>query len=106
MHLKIFASLKDQHEQCSAIFIMLGEGTFAARWGHAGHFAAVAYGLPACTSCSAAHLMPANRGTLSEYEEGGCPFCSCWYTDSKSGVLDLIPPGDSPRDALLLSGKH
>jgi hypothetical protein len=84
---------------------MLGGGTFAARWGHAGNFAYVAFSLPACTSCFAGLLMPANRGTLSEHEEGDYPFCLCWDTDSKSGILDFIPPGGYPKDALPPSGK-
>ena len=105
MHLELGASLQDQPEQYSANLITLGGGTFAARWGHAGDFAAVAFGLPACTSCFAGLLMLANRGTLSEHAEGDYTFCFCWDTDSKSGILDLIPPDNYPKDALPPSGK-
>jgi hypothetical protein len=105
VHLELFTSLQDQPEQHAANFIMLGGGTFAASWGHAGDFAAVAFGLPACTSCFAGHLIPVNRGTLSEHEEGDCPFCSCWDTDSKSGILDFISPDCYPKDTLPPSGK-
>ena len=84
---------------------MLGGGTFVARWRHAGDFTDVAFDLPACTSCFAGRLKPASRGTVSEYEEGHCPFCSYWDTDSKSGILDFIPPGDYPKHALPPSGK-
>jgi hypothetical protein len=105
VHLELFASLQDQPEQRSANFIIPGGGTFATRWGNAGDFAAVAFGLPTCTSCFAGLLMPANRGTLSEHEERDCPFFSYWDTDSKSGILDFIPPGDYSKDALPPSGK-
>ena len=49
VHLELFASLQDKPKQWLANFIMLGGGTFVARWAHAGDFAAVAFSLPACT---------------------------------------------------------
>ena len=40
VHLELFASLQDKPKQWLANFIMLGGGTFVARWAHAGDFAA------------------------------------------------------------------
>jgi hypothetical protein len=53
---------------------MLGGGIFAARWGLTGDFAAVALGRPACTSCSAGLLMPANRGQCQSMRKENAHF--------------------------------
>jgi len=69
VHLELFVSLMDQPERRSANYIMLGTSTFSARWGHAGDFASVASGIPACTTCLLVLLNNTNIPSL-------CLMCS------------------------------
>ncbi len=52
----LFVSLMDQPEQQSANYVMLGTSNYTTRWGHAGDFASVASGIPACCACLAVLL--------------------------------------------------
>jgi hypothetical protein len=63
VYLELFASLQDQPERRSANYIMLGTSNFTAHWGLVLDFAAVALGVPVCSSC----LRELMNGT-KEYE--------------------------------------
>lgn len=94
VHFELFVSLMDQPERRSANYIMLGTSTFTARWGHAGDFASVISGIPACPACFA-------RLTSNE-ERQQCQACAQWDTEVDNGVLDFELPKNFPANAVIL----
>jgi len=95
----LFASLQDQPERRSANYIMLGGSRYAARWGHAGDFAAIASGVPGCEKCVSSLFMVGSRSTNIELQS--CSQCVNWVLDVNNRLLDFPAPTNYPISELL-----
>ena len=63
----LFTSLQDQPVRRSAKCIMLGGSRYAACWGHAGDFAAIASGIPGCENCVKYVFMVGNGSICNDF---------------------------------------
>ena len=92
VHFEILISLQDQPERRGCCGLMLGQGSYAARWGYSCNFNAVSHSIVSCDKCYGELLE--NIGVTS------CNKCTNWeIVGTGCTILESDPPDHFPANA-------